>query len=79
MVIVPKTGQPSVVDGLILHFEGKPISARIKDRGKELVVKWSLQSVKDSSGLKLANLGYSARISKENNSVRVTGRPIGIP
>ena len=77
VVIVPETGQPSVVDGLILHFEGKPISARIKDRGQELVVKWSLQSAKDSSGRKLANLGYTARISKENNSVRVRGGPLG--
>jgi hypothetical protein len=79
VVIVPETGQPSVVDGLILHFEGKPISARIKDRGPELVVKWSLQSAKDSSGRKLTNLGYTARILKENNSVRVTGKPIGAP
>ena len=64
VVIVPETGQPSVVDGIILHFEGKPIPARIKDRGKDLLVKWSLQSAQDSTGRKVSNLGYTARIAK---------------
>jgi hypothetical protein len=79
VVIVPETGQPSVVDGLILHFEGKPIPARIRDRGQDLLVKWSLQSAKDSTGRKVANLGYTARIAKADNSFRITGRPIGAP
>ena len=79
VVIVPEKGQPSVVDGIILHFEGKPIPARIKDRRKDLLVKWSLQSAQDSTGRKVSNLGYTARIAKADNAIRITGRPIGAP
>jgi hypothetical protein len=74
-----KDGQSAkVIDGLIQHFVGKPIDAKVvENTDARLVVRWSVDMVNEA--VQTTRMAYRATVFKDTNKIRVHARPNGYP
>jgi hypothetical protein len=69
-------GTANAVDGIVQHFNGGPIVARMTDStAKKLVISWDVQMTNDSG--QQTKMQYRAAIFKADNSVIVRAVPGG--
>jgi hypothetical protein len=69
------TGEAAVTDGLILHFHGSPLTAKIaSDNAAQTVLTWTLRGQDGSHNS--STMSFRATITKADNSIFLTMRPL---
>lgn len=66
----------TVSDPIILHFNKKPVTAKlVSDSAKRITFKWHV-NMKNSKGQK-ARMNYRASVLKANNQLSMSAKPLG--
>jgi hypothetical protein len=78
-VILPEQGQAQVYDSIILNFVGKPVPAKVRKRGDNLIVSWSLKGLRDSNEQTVPTFEYTAKLNTKTNAVHLTANPTSYP
>ncbi len=74
----PGAGEAIVADDLVLHFEGKPIRARVlSESSRKLRFTWSLDKLKDSRGHLTPAMVYKATLTKNGQVLKMSAEPLG--
>ncbi|WP_298861874.1 hypothetical protein [uncultured Sulfitobacter sp.] len=72
-------GGVQVIDGVIMHFIGKPVAARVRAQGDTLRITWSISGARDKAGQIIPGLGYIATLNTKTKSVSVISKSGSFP
>ncbi len=79
VVIIEDTGKVQVVDGIIMHFHEKPMSAKVRRKGDVLRVQWTLAGISDSMNQNIPQMRYSADLNTKAKTMELLVKPVGFP
>ncbi len=77
VAFVVQGGAVTVIDAIILDFEGTPVAAQVRQRGEVMVLHWTVLA-SDSQNNR-ARLSYRADLDTAAKTVRVRISPVGYP
>lgn len=73
---VDAAGKATVVDPIVLHYEGKPIEAKVvENNGKRLTMIWNVV-MRNKRG-QVTRMAYRAAYLKGNGRISMTAKPSG--
>jgi hypothetical protein len=76
--VVPGDGKILVIDAITLYFKLSPMTAKVsRNTDTKLVMQWVIRGVKDSNGLKVPPIDYTARLNKITNAITIEANPRG--
>ena len=74
--VLPGDGSVKVIDGIIMHFLGKPLAGKILRESKTHVhVKWTLKDIRSDNGTAFSNVDYKAVVTKSSGRIRLNAKP----
>ncbi len=73
------TGSVKVADGVLLHYVGNPVAARLRKKGEVARLNWNLAGAVDVAQQVIPTISYSAKLNLKTLSLSVSARPVGFP
>lgn len=75
-LVVADDGTVQVVDGVVLHFNKKPMQTTVvRDNARRLIVKWSLDNARADNGHSFGDFDYRASVNKATGQIELTAIP----
>jgi hypothetical protein len=77
-IVITGEGQVVVSDQVILHFNEKPMQARVtRNTARKMTIRWTIRNAVDGNNQTVSRLNYTAVLSKDDNRIEVYARPQG--
>jgi hypothetical protein len=70
-------GSVKVVDGVLLHYVGNPVAARVRKKGDVARLNWSMSGAVDSAQQFIPTFSYTAKLNLKTLNLSVLAKPVG--
>lgn len=73
------TGDVKVVDGVLLHYVGNPVPARVRKTGDVARLDWNISGAVDDAGQFIPTFAYTAKLNLKKLKLSVSAKSARFP